>query len=232
MLQGPVPETREIQVRGALLAQESQGRMQYPLPGEGCDRVGPEPLAQFLPTLPGGHRVMCICGRRQVQAALNVDLPGGGFKQVRTAHHFADRLKGIVDDYGKLVGGQTVRAPDHKVAHRVLQVLPDCSLNCIFEADRLGRRAQPDRAGLLAGRQPVPTGAGIHAGAGQFGAAAAAPESQPALQQFVAGCLVGRSPLALVEHHVVRLHAEPLQVSYDPVGTAGHFARRIDIVHA
>src|SRR5689334_23610488 len=59
---------------------------------------------------------MIELGRRLPQGTVKQHLAGGGFQQVSAANHLGDPHGGIIADYGQLVGGQIVGAPDDEIA--------------------------------------------------------------------------------------------------------------------
>ncbi len=53
---------------------------------------------------------------------MQTDLPVGGVEQVRTPHNLRHTLKIVINDHGQLIGKQTIRPPDDKIADADLRV--------------------------------------------------------------------------------------------------------------
>ena len=57
--------------------------------------------------------------RRQIQRAIEMELPESGPEQVRSPHHFGQLEGGVIDHDGQLVGRHVILSPDYEIAKLV-----------------------------------------------------------------------------------------------------------------
>ena len=63
------------------------------------------------------HQITMVKGRRlKAQSSIEQKLPRGGLQQVGPTHHLRNFHRIVVSNYGELIGGNVVTAPDYEIA--------------------------------------------------------------------------------------------------------------------
>ena len=80
-------------------------------------------FGELLPVCRQHQRRVQVLRRGQAKRPLQCNLPRRVVRQVLTAHHMGHALGGVVHHHRQLVGPQTVSPAQHKVSHRLRNVL-------------------------------------------------------------------------------------------------------------
>lgn len=176
---------------------------------------------------------MRIARRRQTERALQLNLPGGAFQEIRAAHHVGNLLCAIVNNHRQLIGNDAVAAPDHDVAETAQRKLA-CTLQTIFEAHGLGIGDSKTQGSRTLGRGAVAAGTGISA---RLKLTTRAPCAHAAVGQSEAlqlrdGVSKQVAAPALILNLAIPLKSEPLEGAQNLVGAARLHARGIEILDA
>lgn len=124
-----------------------------PVSTAGTERHRAMSLTDLLAARGQGQRQMKIPGNGMLQRIQDKNLAGGGAEQILAPHHLIDPGVGIVDHYGQLIGEQTVRPFQYKVAHRGGQRITPRAKDAIDKTDRPVRH----RIRTVRGRRPAAT---------------------------------------------------------------------------
>ena len=194
--------------------------------------------------------------RRKAEGADEEQLARGGLEQVGSANDFGDLHGGIIDDHGKLIGGDIVATPDDEVAEVLSHNVGLRPKVLIVEANGLavGHTETPVHAcrfAVVRGfSDPVAASAGIHrlvvafvgsrGGERQVFAGAGAGVDGSGVAQFAPGVEVELAALALAVGAegaadvgaFVPADAQPAKVFEHGVGEVGLGALGVEVLVA
>jgi hypothetical protein len=113
---------------------------------QGAQAQGVVPFGQAGAGLVGEQRAVAEPGWFEPKGPVEEQLPGGRFEQVFASDYLGDVHGGIIHHYRKLIGGQVIMTPDHKISE-------------VFSSYELLRRIEsvnkPDRLAIGHAETPV-----------------------------------------------------------------------------
>jgi len=94
----------------------AQGFWRGSLGAQGAEAEGVVALGETTAGFIGHQRAMIKSGWLEGKGAVEQELAGGGFEEVRAAHDLGDAHGVVVNSDGELVGGKVVALPDDEIA--------------------------------------------------------------------------------------------------------------------